>query len=282
MTKNFSSTYPIRFYECDASGQLNKANTVRLAIEATREMFAEHDGIENLDHWFLGELQSDYKATIEHADTLTIKTNVSGWRHDGLIVSQELRNGAGEVVAIVYADWDYIDPATLTSVSVPEEILKSFFPDGIHDTTEYESFAEDPDSPHGAFAAVRRARAHNMNSLGLVDQGWLVNVLEELHDDANNYGNVSARFPNDYGLNIARQHNIEWLEPVSEGSLKITTFISEVDEYSIARWYLFTRESDGELVARAQSLWEWIDGNTMERMLIPPEYLEDLEEQIAS
>lgn len=80
---------------------------------------------------------------------------------------------------------------------------------------------------------------------------------------------------------IVREHRIEFGQPAVGGDeLTITTYIGEVGETSFRRWTLIA-SADGETVARAQTLWEWIDPAPGNPAPIPNDWLLDFAEQIA-
>jgi acyl-CoA thioester hydrolase len=59
---------------------------------------------------------------------------------------------------------------------------------------------------------------------------------------------------------FVRSHFIEYLRPAFAGdALAIRTWVADIAARSSTRRYLFVRESDGQHVARAETLWVWVD-----------------------
>ena len=59
---------------------------------------------------------------------------------------------------------------------------------------------------------------------------------------------------------VVRSHYIEYLRPAFEGDrLHVHTWVSAMEEWRSLRRYLFWRERDRTVVARAETLWVFVD-----------------------
>lgn len=67
---------------------------------------------------------------------------------------------------------------------------------------------------------------------------------------------------------VVRSHHVEYLRPVFAGeTLTIQTWVSTMRKSSSLRKYRFLRE--GELIARGETMWVFVDGATGRPMAIP-------------
>lgn len=71
---------------------------------------------------------------------------------------------------------------------------------------------------------------------------------------------------------VVRSHFIEYLLPAFAGdSLTILTWVSGFKRHSSPRRYLFWRGSDRQVLARAETLWIFVNGRTGRPERVPPE-----------
>lgn len=67
---------------------------------------------------------------------------------------------------------------------------------------------------------------------------------------------------------VVRSHHVEYLRPLFAGeTIKVHTWVSTLRKSSSLRKYLFLR--DGELIARGETLWVFVDANSGRPHAIP-------------
>lgn len=72
-----------------------------------------------------------------------------------------------------------------------------------------------------------------------------------------------------YGF-IVRSHQIQYRIPAQLGdSIRITTWIAGMEKVSSVRKYRIERESDNQLLARAETNWVYVDLKTLRLTRIP-------------
>ena len=77
---------------------------------------------------------------------------------------------------------------------------------------------------------------------------------------------------------VVRSHTIEYLRPVSGGEqLLIHTWVADMRSSSSTRRYLLVRASDGTVVAKAATVWVYIDLKSGRARRIPAELRTDFE-----
>jgi acyl-CoA thioester hydrolase len=71
---------------------------------------------------------------------------------------------------------------------------------------------------------------------------------------------------------VVRRHEIEYLNPALEGDrLVMRTWVSTMDRVASERRYEMVRLSDGKILAKAATLWVWIEMKTGRPLRIPSE-----------
>lgn len=75
---------------------------------------------------------------------------------------------------------------------------------------------------------------------------------------------------------VVRSHYVEYLRPAFEGDgLHVHTWVDGMEERRSVRRYLFWRERDGAVVARAESLWVFVELESGRPRPIPDALRED-------
>lgn len=79
-----------------------------------------------------------------------------------------------------------------------------------------------------------------------------------------------ARYQQTRSSWVIRSHAVEYLRPAFAGDqIEVCTWIAGFDEQSSPRRYLFLRAQDRKVLARAETLWVYIDAATGRPHTIP-------------
>jgi len=71
---------------------------------------------------------------------------------------------------------------------------------------------------------------------------------------------------------VVRSHSIEYLAPAFKGDvLTLLTWVTGFKRFRSPRRYLFWRERDGVVIARAETLWVFVHASSGRPTAIPPE-----------
>jgi acyl-CoA thioester hydrolase len=109
----------------------------------------------------------------------------------------------------------------------------------------------------------------HVNNLAYV--GWMQDVAIE-HSAA--AGWPMARYLELGAGWVVRSHFIEYLRPGFAGEvIGAHTWVPRFEQRSTPRRYLFVRESDRQVLAKAETIWVFVDLGTGRRRTIPPELL---------
>jgi acyl-CoA thioester hydrolase len=102
--------------------------------------------------------------------------------------------------------------------------------------------------------------------------GWMQDVAIE-HSAA--AGWPMARYLEIGAGWVVRSHFIEYLRPAFAGDpIGAHTWIPRFDQRSAPRHYVFVRDNDGQLLAKAETRWVFVDLATGKRRPLPRELLD--------
>jgi len=290
MPRTFIRPFRIRYYECDPYGHVNNANYLRYATQAAVEASADagYDSAKYAELgtlWLIREAGVEYLRPARSGETLNVKTWVSDFRRVRSRREYELTLAStDEIVARAFTDWVYLDAQTGQPTRIPDEMMAAFFPEGAPaEAPKREPFPEPPPPPAGAFTARRRVAWHHLDTAGHMNSAWYLSMVEDVAIEAATSLGWPVQRSTEAGIAIlARDHRVEYLKPALMGDeLQITTYIGEFRRASATRHYLFRREADGELLARARTAWVWVDAAAGRPRPIPEEVLRDFAGQVA-
>lgn len=291
MPFTFARTFRIRHYECDAYGHVNHANYLRFMQETAFDGSAACGyGMARYNEmglmWLIRQSAISYERPLRYGDSVVVKTWVGNYRRVRSRRMYELRHATtGELVASGYSDWVLLDRHTLQPVTIPQEILAAFFPEGIPEPAPHaDHFPEPPPPPPGIFTMRRVVEWRDLDTVGHVNNAnYLVFAEEAGMGVAVAHGWPMGRMLADgFGI-VAREYRIEYRQPALLGEeLEVATWISDVKRASAVRHYTITRVRDGALLARARALWVWVNLGTGRPTRIPAGLLADFQANIAT
>lgn len=293
MPRIYHQQFPIRYYECDPYGHVNNAHYLRYATEAALGASADagYDSARYAElgtTWWIREAGIEYLRPARYGETLDVKTWVSDFRRVRSRREYEMTiMGTDELAARAWTDWIYLDQQTGQPGRIPPGMQLAFFPEGAPSAAPRRTpFPAPPSAPPGAFRARRRVRWHQLDMVGHMNNAWYLSLLEDVAIDAAESRGWPMQRSTEAGFGIvAREHRIEYVRPAQLGEdLAVTTYIGEFRRASATRHYRIEVDEGpdaGTLVARAQTLWVWINLKTGRPMAIPEDILTDFTPQIA-
>jgi acyl-CoA thioester hydrolase len=290
MPRTYTCSFPIRYYECDPYGHVGSANYLRFATQAATEASAdagydraEYDALGTL--WLIREAGLDYLRPVSYGETLMVKTWVSDFRRVRSRREYEMTvAGTGELAVRAYSDWIYLSVESGQPARIPETLLSAFLPESAPtaEAPKREPFPKPLIPPLGAFTARRRVLWQHLDMEGHMNSAWYLNLLEEVVMDAMEHARWPMQRAQEAGFRYAaRKHRLEYLRPALLGDeLRITTYLGEIGDDHVVR-HCQVNLASGELIARAQSVWAFVDLDSGEPLPVPQEWLLDLEDQMA-
>ena len=288
MPKTYIRNFRVRYYECDPYGHVNNANYLRYATETALEASADagypwekYAAMGTL--WLIREARVEYLRPVWRGAVLTAKTWVEDFRRVRSRRAVEISLAdTSELAARISLEWVYLNAKTQQPTRIPEELMAAFFPEGAPaEAPRRAAFPAPPPPPPGAYTTQRRARWHQLDPAGHMNSAWYLGLMEEAAMESGLSVGWTAQRSLDEGLAVfAREHRVEYLRPaLMDDEFTITTYISHVRRATALRHYVF-RLTSGELIARAQTLWVWVNPTSGRPMPIPAGFMDSFAGQI--
>jgi acyl-CoA thioester hydrolase len=187
--------------------------------------------------------------------------------------------GSEELVALAHTDWVFLDRETQRPVQIPLEMMTAFYPEGPPEQAPpRQRFPQAPPTPPGAFRQHRRAEWQEIDGAQHVNNAVYLAYIDDCQIEAlASRGWTRSRMQTEGFAIVVRSHRIEYLVPALLGDeLEITTWLSSVDQSGGIRHATIARVSDGEMLARARTVWGAVDVETEASMHLPESFLTDL------
>lgn len=281
--------FRVRHYECDAYGHVNHANYLRYMQEAAFDAsaaagydIARYEAMGR--QWLVRETDITYLRPLTYGDAVIVKTWVESFRRVRSRRAYELRLAAtDEIVAQGHTDWVFLERETLRPVSIPQELIDAFLPEG-GNVGAREPFPKAPPPPPGIFKMKRRVEWRDIDPAGHVNNAMYLAYIEECGVGvAEAYGwSMKRMMAAGFGI-VARRYRIQYKQPaLMDDELEVATWVSDVRRATAVRHYTITRIPDNVLLARAHVLWVWVDLESGRPMRIPTEFISAFAANIVS
>lgn len=290
MPRTHERTFRVRHYECDAFGHVNHATYLRYMQEAAMDAsaavgydLARYAELER--HWLIRETNITYLRPLTYGDAVTVRTWVADFRRVRSRRAYALRYaGTGEPVAQAMTDWVYLDSATLRPVTIPDEMIAAFHPEGSPDNAPRRERFPDPSlPPEKGVTFFQRVAWRDLDLAQHVNNATYLAYIENCGVEvAAAHGWPMARMMEaGFGM-MVRRYRIEHKLPALLGDdLAITTWITDVQRSLATRTYTIMRPADGALLARAHVVWVWIDLQSGRPIRIPADFMADFADNMA-
>lgn len=274
--------FRIRAYECDPYDHVNHANYLRYMQEAAFDASAALGYNtaryrEMGHHWLIRETDITYLRPLVYGDTVIVKTWVGDFRRVRSRRMYELRlASSGDPVAKASTEWVYLNTETLRPATVPPEMVAAFWHPDTAAGERREPFPEAPPPPPGLFRMRRQVEWRDLDQVRHVNNANYLAYIEECNVSATDAFGWPIDRIMEQGVGIvARRYRIEYREPaLLHDELEVTSFLSDVKRSTAVRHNEVRRVRDGALLARAYSLWVFVDLNTGRPMRIPAVFMD--------
>ena len=289
MPLTHTRVFRVRYYECDAYGHLNNANYLRFMQETAFDASAAAGyGIiryeEMRRRWLIRGTEIEYLRPVRYGDTLEVKTWVAGYRRASSRRMYEFYlAGSGELVARAHTDWVFLDADSGQTATIPEELKKAFFPEGLpQNAPPRQAFPAAPPPPPGTFKIHRQVAWRDLDALQHVNNAVYLEYIEEcgLQVIAAHEWPWTRMAAEGFAI-ILRKNQIQYLQPARiDDELEIATWASGIKRSTATRHYTIQRVSDQALLAQVHSLGVWIDLASGRPIRIPSRFIADFASNI--
>lgn len=281
--------FRVRHYECDPYGHVNHANYLRYMQEAAFDAsaavgydIARYRALGR--QWLIRETDINYLRPLTYGDTVVVKTWVADFRRVRSRRMYELRLADGnEAVATATTEWVFLDSETLRPATIPPEMVAAFRHPGIAPGERREPFPVAPPPPPGVHRMHRRVEWRDLDPAQHVNNANYLSYIEECNvGAAAAFGWPLDRIMAQGVAIVARRYRIEYSEPaVMNDELEVTSFLADVKRATAVRHNEVRRVRDGALLARAYSLWVFVDTITGQPRRVPTAILDDFRLNVA-
>jgi len=286
----FTRTFRIRSYECDAYGHVNNVNYLRYMQEAAFDASASRGYDQNryaqINRLFLIRgTEIEYLRPLLYGDSVAVTTWVVDFRRVRSQRAYEFRRAAdNELVARAVTDWVFLDRTNLRPVSIPDDLIQTFMPDGVPPAQPRPPFPEPPAPPPGAFHMRRRVGWQEIDSAQHVNNAAYLGYADDAGMEVSRaYGWPLERLTaGGIGI-IARKHQIEYRESAMLGDeIEIETYVSDAKRVSANRHFIMRRMRDNAILTRVRTHYAWVDPANGRPIRIPADFLSDFAANIAA
>lgn len=249
MPRTHERPFRVRHVECDFHGRLYPAHMLRYMQEAALDASAAagfsvawYDAHGRM--WLIRATELTMLQPVHSDDRVIIKTWVADFRRVRSRRAYEMRHAeSGQVVAQALTDWVYLNIATLRPTTVPESMVRGFWPQGppAKELPPREVFPDDV-PPEDAFTQSHEVRWRDLDQAGHVNNAMYLDFMENCGAaDPARDGLTPPVEPN--GPFVPRRFRLDYRLPAFLGEmLHITTWVTA----NGARRYVVQRTSDGE------------------------------------
>jgi len=275
-------TFRVRAYECDPYDHVNHANYLRYMQEAAFDASAAVGyGVARYEelghHWLIRETDITYLRPLVYGDTVIVKTWVGDFRRVRSRRMYELRlASSGDTIATASTEWVYLNTETLRPATIPPEMVAAFRHPDLAVGERREPFPDAPPPPPGIFRMRRVVEWRDLDQVRHVNNANYLAYIEECNIAATDAFGWPLDRIMELGVGIvARRYRIEYREPaLLHDELEVTSFLSDVKRSTAVRHNEVRRVRDGALLARAWSLWVFVDLKAGRPMRIPTFFME--------
>ncbi|MBZ0295363.1 MAG: thioesterase family protein, partial [Anaerolineae bacterium] len=263
MIPTHTSTFTIRYYECDAYGHLNNANYLRLMQEAAFDASAAvgyaKERYEAMGYlWLAHETEIEYMRPLHYGDQVEIKTWVADFRQVRSVRHYEFRrSGSEELVAKAHTDWVYMERDSSRAARIPPEMAAAFSGGETLERMPRTPFPEPPPAPAGAFRLRHRVEWRDIDGAQHLNNAAYINYIEDAGIQTGAHYHWSFERAAEQGLGaVFQRHRIEYIQPaLLDDEVEISTWLYHMGRASGIRHFDLRRAQDDVLLARVQSHW---------------------------
>lgn len=285
----YTREFQVRYTEMDGYGHVNNAAYLRYMQEAAFDAssasgfplarWAEMDRA-----WYIRDTEIEYLRPLTYPEHFTLETWLSA-RGQAWVRREYAFKRDGDVIARAFSVWAYVDTKTGGPAVADAAALAPLGGIDAIPTGPRPRFAEPPPPPAGAYTATRRVDFRDMDAAQHVNNASYISYLGECAWDVTAHFGWPAERMHAAGFAVfARRHRITYVQPAFHNDLlDVTTYGFDVKRVMATRHFRIERRGSGkpELIARANSLYVWVDLATGQPIRTPAGYLESLAPNLA-
>lgn len=284
MASQFSSTFRVRYADCDSYGHLNNANYLRYAHETALDAFAvvDHDLGKHLS-WHANEVFIDYKEPFRYSDNIDVHTRLVDLSASLLSWDFEfIKHRSPRAYSQAKIKYGLLDSYHGQSSNLPAELIDLLEPEDSDGATPAEiEFPAMTTPPSGAFIRDWPVAWRDVTpDYTLHTAAYLDYLLDFVLLAAAACGWTFERGSAEGFASVVRRKWLRIFEPAKYGDeLVLSTWISSLKRATVTRQFTIRRAADQILLGEAHTLWVCVDLESGRPIRIPPSWKEDFVSQ---
>jgi len=291
MSRTYTRSFRVRYYECDAYGHLNSVNYLRFmqetAFDASADAGYDQQRYAAMDrYWLIRETTIEYLEPLYYNQEVQVKTWISDFRRVSSRRAYEFRLAdSGQLCARAFTDWVFVDAATGQPTSIPEALVTDFYPEGKPAAFPARvPFPKAPAPPAEVYKTHRQVTWQDLDSMQHINNAVYLSYASECGFQAVAAFGWSLERMIEAGFAIVvRRCQIQYLLPgLLDEQLEIATWASSVRRSMATRHFTIKRINDGALLAQVHMFSVWVDIKTGKPVRIPQQFLKDFATNIVA
>ena len=282
----YTQPFTILNYDCDAYGHLRTSAYLSLLEESDHAAMSALglSPAEPALSWLPRRIEVEFLAPLLPNELAWAHTRLAGC--DGQLSRREYAlqaEGKAQPACLAALDWGLYDQNSQNFVPIPNYLLHKIKQGVELDTQPGETpFPALATPPSGALTLDwqvswgETGQGYRLTNRALIDR-----LIESGLQSGERYRWTLRQAQEQGVVFVARKLWLEIEQPaVYADLLRVTTWLTQLKRSTVVRQYRVQRARDGEPVARAQTLWVYLDLQTTRPIRIPPDFADAWREHL--
>lgn len=223
--------------------------------------------------WYVRETKIEYLDDVHYGQEVVVRTWVEDFHRVRSIRQYEMfRCKDMRLVAKAWSDWVFIVRSTGQPCTIPDEIIRAFYPEWKADRVKRRTrFPAPGNAISNLYQEIRRVDWRDLDPAAHVNNAALFDYVLECARRANSWYGLQLDELKDLGI-VERtcSAHLEYRKPVLyHDELKLSSWISLFDGVNYLRHVQITNVSENKVVAQAHLRQTFVDARTREPVSIP-------------
>jgi YbgC/YbaW family acyl-CoA thioester hydrolase len=286
----YSRLFRVRWQECGAYGIVDPIHYIYYMQETFMAHAAEHgytsrSELKNGRAWVIRETEIEFLRPLRFGDRVNVSMHIGDLRRISVTRFYEFTvESTGELIARSRSEFVCVDIETQLPISIPEDVITEFFPEGIPDKPlPRDRFPKVRPPENNVFQMRKRVEFRDLDMLRHVNNATYLNYMITAEIEATVRGGLPWQFVMDSNeMNVSRWSRVLYQGQAKiEDELEITTYFTDVGQSSAVAHDRIVRVDDGAPIALGHTRWVWIDRDTLKPRPLPAEVRKAVEEVAA-
>ena len=283
-----STTFNVRYYECDSHGHLGAANYLRYmqqaAFDAHRAAGYNRQHMADLGlSMLISQSRLQFKRPLFFRNEVVVTTNANAFRRVSYQRGYDFHLADGTQVASGDSEWVLVDAETEGAVDMTPEMMAALAGQGVEPVKEkFTPIAPLPPAPPNVFTFPKEVVWRDVTASRHMDNAVFLEHFTEAGMRVSGHYGWTTDKAIDEGLGwFARSLEIAYHKPLHlNDQVEISTWISEIKTSSVIRNFRMVKAEGDDLISHCRMRLTLVDLNTGRPMRVPMEIRDDFAENI--